>query len=138
MLTHVLHLAPGDDLRPSLERAFAELSAQRGIKAACIVSGIGSLTRALLRYAQQPEGSLIEGPLELLTLAGTLSVDGAHLHASVSDERGNVKGGHVVPGCIVRTTAEVVIALLPEWEFRREMDVQTGYPELVAKHDHSV
>ena len=35
-----------------------------------------------------------------------------------------------MPGCIVRTTAEVVIALLPGWEFRRELDAATGYKEL--------
>ncbi len=135
MLIHVLRLAPGDDLRSSLERSFTELSGVHGAKAACIVSGIGSLTQASLRYAQQPEGSSIEGPLELLSLAGTLSIDGAHLHASVSDARGDVKGGHVMPGCIVRTTAEVVIALLPEWEFRREVDSRTGYKELlISRH----
>jgi predicted DNA-binding protein with PD1-like motif len=33
----------------------------------------------------------------------------------------------------VRTTAEVVIALLPGWEFRRELDVATGFRELSAK-----
>ena len=39
-----------------------------------------------------------------------------------ADADGEVVGGHIMPGCIVRTTAEVVIALLPGWEFRRELD----------------
>jgi predicted DNA-binding protein with PD1-like motif len=47
--------------------------------------------------------------------------------------QGTVKGGHLMPGCIVRTTAEVVIALLPGWEFRRELDVATGNAELTAR-----
>lgn len=133
MQVHVLRLAPGDDLRASLEFSFAELARQHGIQAACIVSAVGSLSRAVLRYADKPSGSDINAPLELLMLSGTLSPDGAHLHASVADEQGEVKGGHLMPGCIVRTTAEVVIALLPGWQFRRELDQATGFNELTVR-----
>jgi len=133
MNVHVLRLSPGDDLRACLEAAFATLSNQHGIAAACIVSAVGSLSQAVLRYADKPGGSETDGPLELLMLSGTLSTDGAHLHGSVADANGTVKGGHIMPGCIVRTTAEVVIALLPGWEFRRELDAATGYKELVAQ-----
>jgi len=133
MKVHVLRLGPGDDLRGALERTFRELAAEHGIAAACIVSAVGSLGRAVLRYADQGQGSETGGPLELLMLTGTLSPDGAHLHASVADETGAVKGGHLLPGCVVRTTAEVVIALLPGWEFRRELDEATGFRELAAR-----
>jgi hypothetical protein len=34
---------------------------------------------------------------------------------------------------MVRTTAELVIGLLPEWRFRRELDPATGYAELEIK-----
>ena len=132
MNVHVLRLLPGDDLRGSLESAFVQLSQQHRIAAACIVSAVGSLSHAVLRYADKSGGSEVSGPLELLMLSGTLSTDGAHLHGSVSDSQGAVKGGHILPGCIVRTTAEVVIALLPGWEFRRELDAATGFRELVA------
>jgi predicted DNA-binding protein with PD1-like motif len=33
-------------------------------------------------------------------------------------------------GSLVRTTAELVIGLLPEWQFSRKLDLTTGYPEL--------
>lgn len=133
MKVHVLRLSPGDDLRAALEAAFAELAREHGIAAACIVSAVGSLSQAVLRYADRGGSSETGGPLDLLMLTGTLSPDGAHLHASVADADGNVKGGHLMPGCIVRTTAEIVIALLPGWEFRRELDVATGFRELSAK-----
>ncbi len=133
MKVHVLRLGPGQDLRSSLEAAFADLSKQHGIAAACIVSAVGSLSQAVLRYADKPGGSETDGPLELLMLSGTLSADGAHLHGSVADADGAMKGGHILPGCIVRTTAEIVIALLPGWEFRRELDAATGYSELSAR-----
>lgn len=35
--------------------------------------------------------------------------------------------------CIVRTTAEVLLALLPEWEFAREPDALRGCDELVVR-----
>ena len=57
----------------------------------------------------------------------------AHLHMALSTATGQVFGGHVAPGCIVRTTAEVLLALLPEWAFAREPDVTTGYDELVLR-----
>lgn len=105
---------------------------EQGEKAACIVSGIGSFSQAMLRYAGEEQGTCLAGPLELLSLAGTLSLDGPHLHASVSDAQGLVRGGHVMQGCIVRTTAEIVLGLLPGWTFGRQLDPATGYPELVA------
>jgi predicted DNA-binding protein with PD1-like motif len=94
---------------------------------------VGSFTQAVLRYAAQPNGTVLAGPLELVTLAGTLSRDGSHLHASVSDAHGQVKGGHVMPGCVVRTTAEVVVGLLDRWDFSRVEDAATGYKELLAR-----
>lgn len=51
----------------------------------------------------------------------------------LSTATGAVFGGHVAPGCVVRTTAEVLLALLPEWAFSRELDAQTGFDELVVR-----
>jgi hypothetical protein len=39
----------------------------------------------------------------------------------------------VAPGCIVLTTAEVLLALLPDWQFTREPDALTGYDELMTR-----
>jgi len=133
MLIEAIRLSPGDDLRGALEAAWAALSAAHGVQAGCVVSAVGSLHDAVLRYAAEPGGTRIAGPLELLTLAGTFSADGPHLHASVSRADGTVLGGHLLPGCTVRTTAEVVLALLPGWRFGRALDARTGYAELVAR-----
>jgi hypothetical protein len=73
------------------------------------------------------------GDLELLGLSGTIAAKGVHLHLSVADARGRVIGGHAAPGCIVRTTAEVLLALLPDWDFRREPEAGTGWAELVIR-----
>jgi predicted DNA-binding protein with PD1-like motif len=124
-----LRIPGGLDLRTALER---ELVA-RGCEAAFVVAGMGSLSGTQLRFAAAETPTTIEGPVEMLTLSGTLSPDGVHLHMSVSDVHGRVYGGHVAPGCVVRTTAEIMLMLLPEWSFAREPDPATGYRELVVR-----
>jgi uncharacterized protein len=129
MQTLVLRLNPGDDLRASLDLALK----QGGGEAAFVVSGIGSLRGAGIRFAGAENATRIEGDLEILTLAGSLSPDGSHLHVSVSDADGRVFGGHAAPGCTVRTTAEILVAWLPQWHFARTHDTATGYAELAPR-----
>jgi predicted DNA-binding protein with PD1-like motif len=43
-----------------------------------------------------------------------------------------VIGGHVKEGCVVHTTAELVIGELEEFIFARELDRETGFDELVV------
>ena len=121
-----LRLNPGDDLRAAIEAALRT----SGVQAGFVLQGIGSLSMAQLRYAGLPQPTELRGDLEILTLAGSVSPDGAHLHMSLSDAQGRVLGGHVSAGCIVRTTVELLLALLPGQRFSRPVDAQTGYPEL--------
>jgi predicted DNA-binding protein with PD1-like motif len=116
----------GLDLRAALESVLAE----HGVRAAFVLQGIGSLSVAQIRFAGRPQPTALRGDLEILTLGGSLSPDGAHLHLAVADAQGRVTGGHMAPGCIVRTTAEILVALLPEYHFGREADAVTGYKEL--------
>jgi predicted DNA-binding protein with PD1-like motif len=121
-----LRLQPGDDLRTNLESWMGEQQEQAG----CVISAVGSLSVAQLRLAGATEATAIRGDLEILSLSGTLSPDGSHLHIAIADSRGTVIGGHLCAGSLVRTTAELVIGLLPEWQFRRELDPATGHAEL--------
>jgi uncharacterized protein len=124
-----LRLSPGDDLRIALE----DLTRQRGWSAAFVIQGIGSLSVAQLRFAGVDAPDVLRGDLEILTLAGSLSADGAHLHMSVADARGQVSGGHVARGCVVRTTVELLVVSLPSYQFSREIDSGTGYLELFIR-----
>ncbi|MBM5823288.1 MAG: DNA-binding protein [Cyanobacteria bacterium K_Offshore_surface_m2_011] len=121
-----LRLPPGADLRPALEVWMGEQQEQAG----CVISAVGSLSVAQLRFAGATQATAIHGELEILSLSGTLSPDGAHLHIAIAGCGGAVIGGHLCAGSLVRTTAELVIGLLPEWRFNRELDPATGYPEL--------
>lgn len=126
-----LRLLPGDDLR----QALVDAAAAAGARAAFVLAGIGSLGPARIRLAGAPEATLFEGEFEILTLCGTLAPSGAHLHISVADAAGRVTGGHVARGCVVRTTAEVLVTALPGWAFTRAFDARTGYDELEIAPD---
>ncbi len=124
-----LRLQPGADLRGALDAWMVDQEEQAG----CLISAVGSLSVAQLRLAGKKEATVIRGDLEILSLCGTLSRDGAHLHIAVANSTGSVTGGHLCAGSLVRTTAELVIGLLPDWRFRRELDPATGYAELEIK-----
>ncbi|MCA9795687.1 MAG: DNA-binding protein [Candidatus Eremiobacteraeota bacterium] len=121
-----LRLGPGQDLKKELIRYTQE----HHLEAGAIVTCVGSLERVVLRLADQPDGTTFEGKFEIVSLVGTLSPDGVHLHMAVSDSKGHTVGGHLMEGCRVYTTAEIVIAELKDTHFRRVLDPRTGYPEL--------
>lgn len=129
--THPVRLRPGEDLRRALEA----IVAAQGMAGAFVLSGIGSLRPAEIRLAGAQELMRIDADTELLTLSGSVAANGSHLHMSVADRQGRVLGGHAGYGCIVRTTAELLLVLLPEWRFSREFDPGTGWAELVIRHD---
>ena len=124
-----IRLLPGMDLRRALEEA----ARNQLTESAFVVAGIGSLVEASLRYADEAEAHTIAGPFEILSVSGSLSASGAHLHVSVSDASGRVLGGHAGYGNTVRTTAEILLMLLPGWSLTREPDPATGYDELVIR-----
>jgi predicted DNA-binding protein with PD1-like motif len=127
---HALRLSPGDDLREGIARYCAE----KQLKAACIVAVVGSLKTACLRFAGRNEATVLVGDLEILSLSGTVAAGGKlHAHLSVADRDGHVAGGHALEGCIVRTTAEIILGELPGYEFARGHDPATGYHELQIK-----
>ena len=132
MKTFPIRLTPGQDLRAALEAAVLA----QNCRAAFVLSGIGSLSTAGIRLAGAKQPTRFTESMEILTLSGTVAVNGdktaSHMHMAVSNAMGQVIGGHVAPGCLVLTTAEVLLALLPEWQFTREPDAQTGYDELVV------
>ncbi|MEM6290064.1 MAG: PPC domain-containing DNA-binding protein [Myxococcota bacterium] len=123
---HALRLRPGDDLRPWLE-AWA---ADEPVPAAGVVSAVGSLTAANLRLAGADATRTLEGPLEIVSLCGTVGAGGAHLHVAVADAVGRCVGGHVLAGCRVHTTIELVLLELGGLAFARSFDPATGFPEL--------
>ena len=104
-----LKLAPGSDLRLSLE----ELAQRDGISG-FVLGVVGNLTKASFQCPGQAEPTVLEGDLEVITLNGTFSPEGVHLHLSLSDGACQVWGGHLEPGTIVQKGVDLLIGVLEQ------------------------
>lgn len=124
-----VRLRPGDDLK----RCIGLLASTEGIAAGFIVSAVGSVRSAVLRFAGSETGTEITGPMEIVSLVGTIGSAGSHLHLSVSDGSGVTRGGHLLDGTTIFTTAELVVGICHDLSFARESDEGTGYRELVIR-----
>ena len=124
--TWTIRLKPGDDLKKIID----ELARDYSISAGVVVTCVGSLTKASIRFAGEPDTTQLEGPLEIVSLTGMISTTGSHLHISLSDKTGKTIGGHLKEGNAVYTTAELCLGVLPALSFTRVKDESTGYPEL--------
>ncbi|HHE6469326.1 TPA: PPC domain-containing DNA-binding protein [Providencia rettgeri] len=122
-----IRLIPGEDALLTLRHKIE----QHGLQAAFIASSVGSLTDVALRFAGQENTFHTTGKFEIVSLIGTLDAKGEHLHLAVSDEQGKVLGGHMMPGCTVRTTLELIIGELEKVNFIREPCPLSGYEELI-------
>ncbi|MBW7877220.1 MAG: DNA-binding protein [Candidatus Cloacimonetes bacterium] len=122
----IIRLYPGQDLYLTL----TDLIKTQEIGAACMVTCVGSLAPASVRLASAKDIKQIPGPLEIVSLVGTLGNSGLHLHLSVADRSGLVQGGHLQPGSLIHTTAEIVLQLFEGIVFNRALDPLTGYKEL--------
>ncbi|EBM6493639.1 DUF296 domain-containing protein [Salmonella enterica] len=123
---YALRLLPGQEVFSQLH-AFVQ---QNQLRAAWIAGCTGSLTDVALRYAGQEAATSLTGTFEVISLNGTLELTGEHLHLAVSDPYGVMLGGHMMPGCTVRTTLELVIGELPALTFSRQPCAISGYDEL--------
>jgi predicted DNA-binding protein with PD1-like motif/glutaredoxin len=102
-----LHLGPGSDLRHSLE----QLAAEQQISG-FVLGVVGNLSQAAFQCPGQAEPTLLQGDLEIITLNGTLSPQGVHLHLSLSDGSCQVWGGHLEHGTLVLKGADLLVGFL--------------------------
>ncbi|MBN2118874.1 MAG: DNA-binding protein [Anaerolineales bacterium] len=64
------------------------------------MSGVGSLTHANLRLANRDFYTEYESHFEIVSITGTVSIHGSHLHIAISAGAGKNVGGHLVAGSI--------------------------------------
>lgn len=126
MKIFAFRLKPNEDLKQSLKK----FALQENIKAGFILTAIGSLKVATIRFANQDTSTVLSEKFEILSLNGTIATTGVHLHIAISDKQGKTIGGHLDDGCIIYTTAEIVIGISEQYTFLRTLDQQTGYKEL--------
>jgi len=126
MKTYAIRLRPGEDPKAALDA----LAAAQGWEAAAVLTCVGSLTKAVLRYANQEEAITLTGHFEIVSLTGVFSRHGGHYHIAISDGEGRTYGAHLMDGSAVYTTAEILLAVLDDARFLRSFDPATGYEEL--------
>ena len=97
-MNYAFRLEYGADLKLSIENYCRE----QGIKSACVLCCVGCVTEARLRLADGETVKVFMAPYEIVSLTGTVSEDGSHLHISLADR----------------------------YRFTRPFDPKTGYDEL--------
>ncbi len=126
-------LKSGDLLKETIERVVQE----NYIEAGGMLSMVGSLDVAVLRMADATSDSRPvkqwRESMEIVSATGTVSIEGCHVHVSISDKNGIVYGGHLSDGCVVKTTVEVIILVFHNSKFKRIFDQGTGFKELVVE-----
>jgi len=129
-MKYAFRLVYGQDLRKSIE----DFCKNNNISSAAIVTVVGCVYQAKIRLADGKTQKQFNNHYEIISLTGTISPDGSHMHIGLSDINGNCIGGHLSYGCLVNTTAECVIESLDDrYSFSRQYDSNTGYDELYIK-----
>ena len=106
METLPLELEPGQDLHLTL----SELALRQQLSG-FVLGVVGNLSQATFRCPGQQQPTRMNGELEVITLNGTFSPSGVHLHLSLSDGACQVWGGHLEPGTLVLKGAQLLLGL---------------------------
>lgn len=106
METLPIELEPGQDLHLAL----SELSMRQQLSG-FVLGVVGNLSQATFRCPGQKKPTRMSGELEVITLNGTFSPSGVHLHLSLSDGACQVWGGHLEPGTLVLKGAQLLLGL---------------------------
>ena len=95
--------------------------------------GIGSVQRAEIGFfVGNGKYSVVtcNGPLEVSSCVGNVaSKEGTpfvHAHICLADRQGKAFGGHLMQGCIVDATFEVLVHEFEGLDLRRKLDSTTG------------
>jgi len=99
-----LHLEPGSDVRRSLEQLASTENAS-----GFVLSVVGNLSQAAFQCPGKAQPTVLSGLLEIITLQGTVGPQGVHLHLSLSDSHCQVWGGHLEPGTLVHSGADLLV-----------------------------
>ena len=120
-------LQRGDDLLIEIKK----IAKEEKLKAAVVLSSVGCVSKLRIRDAGGINIRELNENCEILSLNGTISSERNHLHIAFSKEDLSVIGGHLVEGCIINTTCELIIQEIIGWKYETVNDSETGYKEIV-------
>lgn len=128
-MMYVFRLTKGMDLKNSIIKYCEEKNIKAGIIGCCV----GCCDEVHFRLAGGEKFYHNKRDYEIVSMTGTISEDGVHIHVSFSDDEGVTVGGHLTEGCIVNSTAEMCIISIDNYKMTREFDTATGYKELIVE-----
>ncbi len=128
-MNFVFRLTKGQDLKQEIVKFVKDNNIEAGI----IKCGVGCVSEARFRLADGKSIMHKKKNYEIVSIMGTVSKNGCHIHISFSANDGTTIGGHLLEGTLINTTAEICIEKLENYIFSRELDSNTGYKELVIK-----
>ena len=126
---YIFRLHRGDDLKNSI----LEFCRMNNINSGIMACAVGCCSKVRFRLAGAESFYEDERDYEIVSIMGTISKDGVHIHISFGDDTGKVVGGHLSDGCIINTTCEVSIIKSDKYKLSREYDEETCYKELVIE-----
>lgn len=125
-MMYVFRLTKGMDLKKEIVKYCKDNNIKAGIIGACV----GCCYEINFRLAGGEAFYHNVDDYEIVSMTGTISEDGVHVHVSFSDVEGKTVGGHLSDGCLVNTTAEICIIEIENYKLTRNFDESTGYKEL--------
>jgi predicted DNA-binding protein with PD1-like motif len=124
---YTFRLKPGQDLFDSISLFVA----QKKIEAGCVLSGVGSLAKSVILFANQETVS------DSVSTSRSSCLPGRYRSATRTctsrSQTGRTIGEHFDSGCKIFTTAEAVIAAFDHVVYKREYAEDSGYEELVVE-----
>lgn len=126
---YIFRLHRGDDLKQSI----LEFCKMNNINSGIMACAVGCCSKVRFRLAGAESFYEDERDYEIVSIMGTISKDGVHIHISFSDKTGKVVGGHLSDGCIINTTCEIAIIKSDKYKLSRVYDEETCYKELVIE-----
>lgn len=136
---YVLRVNPGEDLLREIEKFISE----SGIRFAAVLNGLATFKSCVLHMVTTTGYPPVEHferwddkPLELSAISGVIADGVPHIHMVVSDKNA-AYSGHCEPGCVVLYLCEIVIAEIPDGNFRRIKD-QHGVNQLVGTDEDEI
>ncbi|MHA1480244.1 MAG: PPC domain-containing DNA-binding protein [Candidatus Thorarchaeota archaeon] len=127
--TFVTRMVLGEDILKTIQ----EIASENKISAGQL-SLIGAISKATLGYfdrqSKQYRSFSIDEDLEVVSCMGNIAIaeNGdyiVHAHMIVADEKGKCYGGHLMEGCEVSVTIELVINVF-DGKLLRAIDTDTG------------
>jgi predicted DNA-binding protein with PD1-like motif len=121
-------MEPGEDVLGAIE----DVARKHGVQSGQL-SLIGAISQAKLGYYHRESAKYrdftVDEDVEVVSCIGDISTHEGnlvvHAHMIVADEKGKCWGGHLLPGCTVSVTIELVI-IETEIELIRKRDDMTG------------